>query len=107
MILDAKATKGGNLKCAALLKHMASDDGALKSTSFNDATWGAVTCACMQFVNGELRLSSLEKIIKRAKELMIRPQAGGSRGTSDTMDVNGTHVQMVDLLDSECNCKHN
>jgi hypothetical protein len=103
-VLDAKAIKGTTKGLAGLPKVMT---GIEESCSFNDVTWGAVTRRHMEFVNHKLRQSSFEKIVQKAKEFMVTNNAGGSRRTSDTMDVDGASVQLVDLSDSDSECKQN
>lgn len=103
MVVDAKATKGN--KGLALPKFIVLGDGTQESTSFNDMTWGSITRTHMEFVNEHLRLSSLEKVIQKAKAFMVVNHTRGSRGTSDTTDVNGTSTKMVDLSDSGGECK--
>jgi hypothetical protein len=103
MVADSKT--GKNSKGLILPKVMVLDDGNRESTSFNDMTWGAVTRARMEFVNRNLRLSSWEKVIEKSKVFMVTNHPGGSRHTSDTMDVDGANAQMVDLSDSDGECK--
>jgi hypothetical protein len=67
-----------------------------ESTLFNDATWGTVTRMRMDFVNNQLRESSLAKVILRAKEFV-------GPSYQDTAEaVEDEDVQMVDLSDNEC-----
>jgi len=105
MVMDAKPAKGN--KGMTLPKVMVNDNGTQESTSFNDATWGSIARTRMEFVNNSLRSSSLEKVIQKAKVFMVANHAGGSRSTSDAMDIDGTYTQMVDLSDPDSECKWN
>jgi hypothetical protein len=98
MVRAAKQTRG---RTVAFPKTVIVDGGGEESTSFNDVNWGNVTRSRMEFVNADLRVSSLEKIIEKAKELLPNHGAGGSKNTSDLMDVDRVDNQLVDLSDSD------
>lgn len=94
MVKSAKAGKGK--KQISLPKFWVLEDGTKESTLFNDATWGAVTRTRMDFVNNNLRESSLAKVISRAKEFV------GSSYQDTAEAVEDEDLQMVDLSDDEC-----
>ena len=105
MILDAKTNKN---KALSLPKVMTLDDGTEMSTSFNDATWGDVTRTRMAFVNNNLRLSSLEKVIQKAKAFVVTTSGGPSKASSSGLtDADKQRAQMVDLSDPENECERN
>ena len=103
MVLDAKTNKN---KALSLPKVMTLDDGTEMSTSFNDATWGDVTRTRMAFVNNNLRLSSLEKVIQKAKAFVVTTSGGHSKASSSGLtDADKQCAQMVDLSDPENECE--
>ena len=102
MVLDSKTMKN---KAISLPKFMTLNNSTEQSTSFNDTTWGDVTRARMEFVNNSHRVSSLEKVIAKAKAFVIATSGGSLRTISSiTADTND---QLVDLSDDEGECKHN
>ena len=94
MVKSAKAGKGK--KQISLPKFWVLEDGTKESMLFNDATWGAVTRARMDFINNNLREASLAKVISRAKEFV------GSSYQDTAEAVEDEDLQMVDLSDDEC-----
>jgi len=98
MVLDAKTSKN---KTITLPKTMTLDDGTEKSTSFNDTAWGETTGKRMDFVNNDLRASSLETVMEKVKRYM--PATSGSSSTSAT----DPDDQLVDLSDSDDECQWN
>jgi hypothetical protein len=95
MVKNARAGKGR--KQLTLPKTWVLKDGTKESTLFNDATWGDVSRTRMDFINNNLRESSLTKAVLRAKEFT------GSYQDRDMAKVpENEDVQMVDLSDGEC-----
>jgi hypothetical protein len=102
MVLDAKSVKSGKgLILPKVFSHVA---GTSESTAFNEANWGDVTQKYMDVVETRLRPSSFEKVIKKAKALVMATGGAGST-TDDRMHNEGepdAYAQIVDISDDEC-----
>jgi hypothetical protein len=111
MVKDSKHTKvikdeSGVVRInrtIALPKVMLREDGSRLSTAFNDASWGNLSRKYVRYVQ-DMRVTSIEKVVKKAIALVPSGRGGESRFPPVVDDSEGI-TAVVDISDSDHECK--